>query len=126
MAEFTFRADGATVGEHDVFGDGEAQAGATGFAGAGFVDAVEALKETRQVLGGDAGAKILDVKFHSEFDAARGLARAEQDATSGAAILHGIVDEVGKNLVDGFAIGAHGGKRIHVSPPASTMVNSTS
>ncbi len=70
MAEFAFGADGAAVGEHDVLGDGEAEAGAAGFAGAGFVDAVEAFEEARQMLGGDAGAEILHVKFDSEFDAA--------------------------------------------------------
>src|SRR3954469_17275134 len=57
VAEFAFGADGAAVGEHDVFGDGQTEAGAAGLAGAGFVDAVEALEETRQMLGGDAGAE---------------------------------------------------------------------
>ena len=52
--------------QHDVLGDGEAEAGASGFAGAGFVDAIEAFEEARQVLGGNAGAEIA----HVEFDAA--------------------------------------------------------
>src|SRR5258708_37218118 len=63
VAEFAFGADGAAVGEHDVFGDGETEAGAAGFAGAGLVDAVEALEEAGQVLGGNAGAEILHIKF---------------------------------------------------------------
>src|ERR1700690_4006910 len=48
VAEFAFGADRATVGEHDVFGDGEAESGAAGFAGAGFVDAIEALEKPGQ------------------------------------------------------------------------------
>src|SRR5258708_33506470 len=54
VAEFAFGADGAAVGEHDVFGDSEAEAGAAGFAGAGFVDSVEAVEEARQVVPGGA------------------------------------------------------------------------
>src|ERR1700675_1232204 len=65
--EFAFGADGAAVGQHDVFGDGEAQAGAAGFAGAGFVDAIEAFEQAGQVLGGDAGAEIFDIKLDPEF-----------------------------------------------------------
>ena len=107
VVEFAFGADGAAVGEHDVFGDGEAEAGATGFAGAGFIDAIEAFEKARQMLGGDAGAEILHIKFDSEFDTAAGGAGAENDAATGAAILHGIVDEIGKNLMNGFAVGAH-------------------
>jgi len=39
---------------------GQAEAGATDLAGVGIVDAVELLKEVRQVFGGDADAAILD------------------------------------------------------------------
>ena len=55
--EFAFGTDGAGVGAHDVFGDGEAEAGSPGLSGAGFVDAVEAFEEAGQVFGGDAGAE---------------------------------------------------------------------
>ena len=47
MREFAFGADGAAVGEHDVLGDGKAEASASGLAGTGLVDAIKALKETR-------------------------------------------------------------------------------
>src|SRR5580700_6487286 len=57
------------------------------------------------MFGGNAGSEILDIEFDSEFDAAFG----------GAAVLHGVVDEVRENLVDGFAIGVHGGQRLHGS-----------
>src|SRR5260221_9625393 len=92
VAKIAFGADGAAVGQHDVLGDGEAEAGAAGFAGAGFVDAIETFEEARQVLGGDTGAKILNIEFDSEFDATLGGARSEQDASAGAAVLHRIVD----------------------------------
>src|SRR5579864_5108927 len=99
MVEFAISADGTAMSQHDVFGDGQTQAGAAGFAGAGFVDAIKAFEETRQVLGGDSRAEIL----HIEFDAAASRAGAENDAAAGAAILHRIIDEIGKYLVDGFA-----------------------
>ena len=63
VVEFAFGADGATVGAHDVLGDGKAEAGAPGFARARFVDAVETLEEARQVLGGNTGAVVANVEF---------------------------------------------------------------
>ena len=65
MVEFAFGADGASMGEHDVFGDCQSQAGAAGFAGTGLVDPVEALEQSREVFGGDAGAEIPHVEFNS-------------------------------------------------------------
>ena len=72
MGQFAFGTDGAAVGEHDVLGDGESEAGAAGFAGAGFVDAIETFEEARKVFGGDAGTEVL----HEEFDGVRRWARA--------------------------------------------------
>ena len=66
MVEFAFGADGAAVGEHDVLGDGEAEAGAAGFAGTRFVDAIEAFEKARQMFGGDAGAEILHIEFDAD------------------------------------------------------------
>src|ERR1019366_2456211 len=110
VVEFAFGADGAAVGEHDVLGDGEAESGAAGFAGAGLVDAVKALEEARKMLGRNAGAEILNIKFNPEFDAAFGGTRAEQNTSARAAVLHGVVDKIRKDLVDGFAVGSHGGQ----------------
>ena len=36
VVQFTFRADGAIVREHDVLSDGQPQTGSAGLAGAGF------------------------------------------------------------------------------------------
>ena len=63
MVEFALRANGAAVRQHDVFGDGQPQSGAAGFAGAGFVDPVEALEQAIQMLGRNTGAKILNIEF---------------------------------------------------------------
>src|SRR5579864_4812057 len=90
VVEVAFGADGAGVGAHDVFGDGQAEAGAAGFAGAGFIDAVEAFEEAGQMLGGDSSAEIA----HVEFDAAFGGAGSEFDPASGTSVFHSIVDQV--------------------------------
>src|SRR5438128_1197853 len=119
VVEFALGADGASVGQHDVLGDGEAQAGASGFAGAGFVDAVEAFEEARDMFGGNAGAEIL----HVEFDAAEGGTRAQDDASAGAAVLHGIVDKVGEDLMNGFAVGQDGGERVWRSLSVFCVLN---
>src|SRR5579864_3255778 len=87
-----------------MFGDGEAETGASRFAGAGFVDTVEALEQARQVFGGNAGAEIADV----ELDAAFYRPRAQQDSLSRACVLHRVLDQIGENLVDGLAVGVDG------------------
>ena len=56
MTHGTFNADRSTVIQHDVFYDGEPQTGAAGFARAGLVNAVEPLKDARQMLGSNAWA----------------------------------------------------------------------
>ena len=101
MGQFAFGADRSAVGQHDVFGDGKSEAGASGFAGAGFIDAIEALEETREVLGGNAGAEIL----YAEFDGVGKRPGAKHDASAGGSVFQGIVDQVGEDLVDGFAVG---------------------
>ena len=73
------------MGKHDVLGDGESQAGASRFTGARFIDAVKAFEQAGEVLGGDAGAEIADVEFHGPL----GGARAQFDACTGTAVLHG-------------------------------------
>src|SRR5579863_5984385 len=106
--EFAFGADGAAVGEHDVLGDGQAEASATGLSGAGLVHAVKPFKQSRQVLGGNAGAEILNVEFDSELDAARRRPGPVQSAVIGTAVFHGVVNQVGKYLRDGLTVGEDG------------------
>src|SRR5579864_9384920 len=104
MVELTFGANGAGMSEHDVFGDGKAKASASRFAGAGLIDAVEALEQARQMFGSDARTKVPHVKL----DAAVQRASAQHDAIAGSCVLHSVFDEVRKHLVNGFAIGVHG------------------
>src|SRR5579859_1242970 len=117
VVEVTFGADGAGVGAHDVLGDGQAEAGAAGFAGAGFIDAVKAFEEAGQMLGGDSGAEVTHIELDGALRAAgRGCshtAGAEFDAAAGPSVFHGVVDEVGEYLVDGFAIGKDWGQRFN-------------
>jgi len=103
MVEFAFGADGAAVGQHDVFGDGQAEP-VPPDSRSGFVDAIEAFEQSRQVLGGDAGAEILN----KEFNTANCGTRAQNNAPAGTAVFHGVVNEIGKHLMNCFAVGTHG------------------
>jgi len=105
VGEFAFGADGAAVGQHDVFGDSQAEAGASGFAGAGFVDAIETLEQAGQVFGTDACAEILDIEFNAVFRAPLRGVRAERDAFSRATVLHRVFNQVGKDLMNRLAVG---------------------
>ena len=101
MGEFAFGADEATVRQHNVFGDGEAEAGASGLARAGFIDAIEALEEAGEMFRGNACAEILDEKFYGT----RSGTSTENDSSARCAVFQGIVYQIGKNLVNSFAIG---------------------
>src|SRR4029077_17775776 len=53
LVEAALHSDRPAVRRYQVLHDGKAQAGATQFAGARLVHAIEALEEARQLLGGD-------------------------------------------------------------------------
>src|SRR5271156_6770073 len=53
------------------------------------------------MLGGDACAEILDEKLHGVGNGAC----AEYDSSTRRAVLQRVVDQVGKDLVNGFAVG---------------------
>ena len=59
FAKAAVEADGAAEGLGEVLDDGEPQAGAAEFAGAGFVDAIKPLEDAGLVLLGDADAGVL-------------------------------------------------------------------
>jgi len=69
--------------------------------GSGLVDAIEAFEQAREVLGRNASAEILDEKF----DGTRNGAGAENDSSARGAVFQGVVDQVGKHLVNSFAVG---------------------
>src|SRR3989442_13881789 len=90
--------------QNNVLGDGESQAGATGFAGTGLIHTVETLKQAGKMLGRDAGPEVL----HVELDAATGIAWPEHNLLARGGVLESVFNQVGKDLVDGFPIGLHG------------------
>src|SRR5579864_2353470 len=61
------------------------------------------------MFGGDSGTIIADV----EFDALVSSSGAKFNASAGAAVLHRIVDQVGEDLVDRFAIGQYHWQGFH-------------
>src|SRR5580700_10127316 len=84
-----------------MLGDRQPQPGAPRFPRASFVHAVETLEQAWQVLKGNARAEIA----HIEFNAAFRTPRPQNQPSTRRSVLKRIVDEVGKNLVDGLAIG---------------------
>jgi len=79
---------------------------AAGFAGAGFIDAIEAFEQARKVLGGNTGAEIPNAEFYSVWN----RAGAEDDASAGSTVFQRVVDQVGEDLMDRFTIGKNGGE----------------
>ena len=122
MREFAFGADGASVGKHDVLGDGKAQARAAGLTGAGFVDAIETFEQPREMFRGDSGSKILHTKFY----AMRNRTGAEDDSSAGSAVLECIVNQVREDLMDGFAVCQHRGKTFRHGQILNVKVNAVS
>ena len=64
VIQFALGLDGSAVGANHVLHNGQAQSGAAGLAGAGFIDAVEALEEPRQVLAGNTLAEVAHEELH--------------------------------------------------------------
>ena len=89
------------MGQDDVLDDGQAQARASGLAGASLIYAVKALEDAVQVLGGNAGAKIPDGELYFGFQ----KPRADANSLAGLGILECVFDEVAENLVHGVGIG---------------------
>src|SRR6185369_16252061 len=100
VVQFAFSRDGSAVGEHDVLGNSQAKAGTAGLPGASFIHPVETFEQTRQVFGWNAGTKVADEEFHSGW----GGAGAENDPVPRRGVFESVVDQVGKDLVDGFTI----------------------
>ena len=53
------------MGLNNMFDDGQAQAGPTLLARAGFVHAIETFENTRQIRWRDADSPVFDVQFNS-------------------------------------------------------------
>ena len=103
LADFAFDLDSAVVVFDDFLADGEAQAGAVGFVGAGGAfGGEEGLEDFGHELFGDAGAAVDDLDFDLVFDQRRldgeGAAFAEHG-------LAGVDEEIEEDLLDLYAVG---------------------
>ena len=107
------------MGKDDVFRDGKAEAGASRFAGPSFIDPIETFEQTGQVFRGNAPAKILDI----ELDAVTGRTSPQNYAAAGAPVLHGIVDQVGEDLVDGLSVSKDHGQAVRGGVPVLRILN---
>src|SRR6267378_3491745 len=94
LPHFALDPDAATVNFDEMFGDGQAQAGAADFARAGNVNPVEALEDARLVRPRDADSSVGDREGH--FGAVGG--RADHDLTAGRSVLHGVVQQILENF----------------------------
>src|SRR3982074_1189404 len=88
VIEFAFGADRAAVGADYVFDNREAEARASRRAGAGLVNAVEALEQAGQMLGRYAGTEVADVEFHGVGD----MARSQHNPATRCAVLECVID----------------------------------
>ena len=109
MADLALDVDGAVEEFNEEFDEGEADAVAAGFAGAGFVDAVEAVEDAREVGGGDADAVVGDgdggsVAFLTGFDVDGAALRGVFDGVFGQ-----VVEDLPEELGRGENVEGHGG-----------------
>src|SRR5215471_2037249 len=100
MVQLALCLNGAAMSSHDVLGDCEAQTSAARFARARLVDPVEALEQPWQMLAGNSGAKIANVKLNAILC----FAGADQDPASILAIFHSVIDQVAEHLMNCVAI----------------------
>src|SRR5262249_47499859 len=103
MMEFALNTHCAAMCNDYVFHNRKSQTGPTGPARPGLVDAIEALKEPREMLGGDARPGIA----YEEFDIVFPPVCSDHDRRSRRTILHRVRNEVGEDLMYGFRIGLH-------------------
>src|ERR1043166_8312291 len=101
VAEFARSPDTTTLSLHEVFDDGQAEAGAALLARAGLVHAIKAREDAFEGFGGNAGAVVAN----EDFDVARwrGL-RADGDGAAVAAILDGVINEVAEDLAGAVGV----------------------
>ena len=88
-------------------GNGEAEAGATGLAGAGFIYTVEALEDAVEMLKGDSLAEVADTELDG-LDGVGQLAGTDDDAgvglAAGLTVFDCVFDEVAEDLDYGVEV----------------------
>src|SRR5216684_7069665 len=94
LPHFALDPDAATMNFDEMFGDGQAQAGAADFAGTSNVNAVEALEDAGLIRPRDADASVGDREGH--FGAVGG--RADHDLAAGRSVLQGVVQQILQNF----------------------------
>ena len=106
VAYLAFDPESAAVGFDDVLGDGEAEAGAAGFAGAGGVHAIEAFEDAFLIRQRNADAGVGD----GDDGFARAGGGADVDVPAWRRVLDGVVEEILENVAEQSGIAADGGK----------------
>ena len=81
-------------------GDGKTETCAARLAAPGFIDAVEPLKQARQIFFGNADAVIR----HADEDGFSAAARIDFDFAAVGGILDGVRDDVHDHLLDALAV----------------------
>ena len=103
MAQFTGHPRLSAVVENNMLHDGETQSRAAGLARASFVHAVEALEQARQMLGRNSWSVVADEAFNPPIT----LHCTDLYSLAARPILQSVVDQVGKNLMNGIAVSKH-------------------
>src|ERR671920_158202 len=88
--------DASAVRFGDFARDGQPEAGPPNAAGAGLVDAVEAVEDSRQVLSGDAGPGV----SYLEHGLITALEHVQRDLAATRRIAQSVVDQVEHDLLE--------------------------
>src|SRR5438309_7489575 len=104
VSDGAFHPDGAAVIENNMFNDCQTETCAAAFTRPRFVDAIEALKDARQMFRRDTGAEVADKEFNAVF----ALFCADNDLFSALGVAKGVAYKVAEDLVNGIIIGQHG------------------
>src|SRR5438309_44565 len=102
-ADFAVNPNAAAVNLNNVFGDGEAQASAAQFSGAGRVHAVKAFKNARLIRFGNANSGVR----HSENNFAVARFGADYDLAARQSVLQCIVNQVLQDFGEPAAVAGY-------------------
>src|SRR5579859_2569220 len=98
--------EASTMGLHDMAGDGEAQAGAAGFAGTGGVYPVEALENSLLLCLGDSNTRVGD----GDHDVAIRAGRRNLNFSAGGCVLQGVVQKILQDFLKSIGVPARRGQ----------------
>src|SRR5207253_6656501 len=103
--KFAFRLHPSAVKLRDVFDNRQAEAGATEFAAARFVRAIESLENPRQIFAANPNAVIADAKHYFAI-APLGL---QADLATHARVFHRVIEQVVENFSEARFVRANDG-----------------